>query len=251
MLGSLFEEKPPLRRLKIETRGWGCVWDGAKSAQIRHLVLTIQDLKFKPGRAEFRTLLSCAHLVASWNQGFEQYLKDLDCPYINGSRPEVLDWLLGLAVQLEFNEKPESYTASPNVTEEITVKLNPIDNLDFGSEDFIAGVNQLADILQVTRHADHLVTLQGVCALIQEKFNQEAIKDATREKKTGNPVQFDSVSFGLDIKAPNVSQAANVLRYLFIHNLRDLQTKINECIVSVQALTANPKTDTKLGKVGY
>lgn len=120
-----------------------------------------------------------------------------------------------------------------------------------GSKDFIAGVNQLADMLQVTRHPDHLITLQGVCALIQEKFNQEALKNANREKKPGNPVQFDSVNFGLDIKAPNVSQAANVLRYLFIHNLRDLQTKINECIVSVQALTANPKTDTKLGKVGY
>ena len=83
-----------------------------------------------------------------------------------------------------------------------------------------------------------------------------------------------SLDFGLDIKDPNVSQAAKALRYLFIHDMRGrmsliffnilnlifiynvfmfigLQTKINECLVQVQSLTANPKTDTKLGKVGY
>ena len=37
---------------------------------------------------------------------------------------------------------------------------------------------------------------------------------------------------------------------MYIHDLRELQTKINECIVAVQTITANPKTDTKLGKVG-
>lgn len=88
---------------------------------------------------------------------------------------------------------------------------------------------------------------------------------------------FCSFDFGLDIKRPNVSQAAKALRYLFIHDMRGitifyfvfyklllfvlylfhiattagLQTHINECIVAVQSLTANPKTDTKLGKVGY
>ena len=174
-------------------------------------------------------------------------------------------------MQLEFNEKPESYSASPKAQEQNAVNVNPLDNLDcrfkdskqkikiskmpfsfkVESEDFKVGVNQLADVLQVPKHPVHLVTLEGICCLIQEKLSEEALKEALKSKKPGNPVQFDSVNFGLDIKAPNLSQAANVLRYLFIHDLRELQTKINECLVSVQALTANPKTDTKLGKVGY
>lgn len=37
---------------------------------------------------------------------------------------------------------------------------------------------------------------------------------------------------------------------LYIQDLRELQTKANELIVACQSLTANPKTDTKLGKVG-
>ena len=47
-----------------------------------------------------------------------------------------------------------------------------------------------------------------------------------------------------------VNDAAKILRLLHIQDMRTLQTKINECIVAIQAVTANPKTDTRLGKVG-
>lgn len=40
------------------------------------------------------------------------------------------------------------------------------------------------------------------------------------------------------------------MRLLFIKDLRDLQTNVNEIIVAIQAITANPKTDSSLGKVG-
>jgi len=45
-------------------------------------------------------------------------------------------------------------------------------------------------------------------------------------------------------------EAAKILRLLHIRELRELQTLANEAIIAVQSLTANPKTDTKLGKVG-
>lgn len=47
-----------------------------------------------------------------------------------------------------------------------------------------------------------------------------------------------------------VNEAAKIIRLLQIHNLRELQTYINEAIVNVQRLSANPKTDQSLGKVG-
>ena len=47
-----------------------------------------------------------------------------------------------------------------------------------------------------------------------------------------------------------LDEAAKILRLLHISELRDLQTKINEAIVAVQAITADPKTDQRLGKVG-
>lgn len=118
------------------------------------------------------------------------------------------------------------------------------------SEDFKKGVKQLAELLQVPQHPDHEVTLDGICNLVKEKLSQDILKDAPKFQPKGNIVEFDNLNFGFDIKEPNLAHAANALRYLFIHDLRGLQTKINECLVAVQALTANPKTDTKLGKVG-
>ena len=44
---------------------------------------------------------------------------------------------------------------------------------------------------------------------------------------------------------------SKVLRLLYIDDLRKLQTAVNNVIVKAQAFTANPKTDAKLGKVGY
>lgn len=66
----------------------------------------------------------------------------------------------------------------------------------------------------------------------------------------GTPFPFQDLDLGFDINDPVLNKAAKVLRMLYIHNLRDLQTKANELIVAVQTVTANPKTDTRLGKVG-
>lgn len=55
----------------------------------------------------------------------------------------------------------------------------------------------------------------------------------------------------IDSKDPAVLHAMKVLRLAELHRLRDLQTCINECIVAMQQVTSDPKTDTKLGKVGY
>ena len=47
-----------------------------------------------------------------------------------------------------------------------------------------------------------------------------------------------------------INEAAKILRLLHIKDLRELQSQINHAIVAVQALTANPKTDSRLGKIG-
>lgn len=47
-----------------------------------------------------------------------------------------------------------------------------------------------------------------------------------------------------------VDRAAAVLRLLYIDDLRELQTQVNEVIALTQEYTANPITDARLGQVG-
>ncbi len=103
--------------------------------QFRNTIVWLEDQKIRRYKIEERELLRNT-TCDNWGQGYQQYLKDLDCPFPNGPQPEVLDWLLGLAVQLEFNEKPESYSASPKIQEQTSVKMNPLDNLDCELSDF-------------------------------------------------------------------------------------------------------------------
>lgn len=67
------------------------------------------------------------------------------------------------------------------------------------------------------------------------------------KKKRYNPTTKDC---GVLLEDKSLSEAVKVLRLLHIKELRNLQTSINELIVTVQTVTANPKTDQSLGKVG-
>ena len=91
---------------------------------------------------------------------------------MTGSPSEILDWLLGCAVRFEYGEKVEVYNKQTSDMIQLKkyvfvfkyyeyilifwrneqpkiVSNNPLDNLDFTTPEFKAGVNSLADSLQV------------------------------------------------------------------------------------------------------
>lgn len=69
----------------------------------------------------------------------------------------------------------------------------------------------------------------------------------------GSGVDFtvSQIPLGFDTGDEIINEASKVLRLLYIQDLRSLQTRINETIVSVQSLVADPRTDSKLGKIGW
>jgi RLL motif-containing protein 1 len=94
------------------------------------------------------------------------------------------------------------------------------------------------------------VTLEACSLFICKRLNAAAIQNPNSVIVRGKPYPIMETDLGLNLGDPVLNNAAKILSILYIHDLRDLQTQINEAIVSVQNLTANPKTDTKLGKVG-
>jgi len=176
---------------------------------------------------------------------------------MSGTPAEILDWLLGCAVRFEYGEKLELYNKQTRenvkhsrVEQPKVVSNNPLDNLDFSTPEFRAGVEALADSLQISKHPDHLVTLQAICKLVAARLNPKALSNPSAVIPQGEPYPYKESELGFDTGDPLVNDAAKILRLLHIQDMRTLQTKINECIVAIQAVTANPKTDTRLGKVG-
>uniref|UniRef100_A0A0V0G3U9 Putative carnitine deficiency associated protein n=1 Tax=Triatoma dimidiata TaxID=72491 RepID=A0A0V0G3U9_TRIDM len=243
-------------RRKLEALGYHSAdtFDINDFRQFRALVLWLEDQVIRHYKIEDRDDLRNIDSKL-WDSSFEKYCKDLECPIAFTEQKECLEWVVGLAVKLEYNDDKQKY--SKQVSEVIkeskssapVVKSsNPLDNLDFYSDEFRKGVNALADMLQITPHPNHMITLEAICTLIVQSL---AFENNLANSKEAKPFPIMESDLGFDMGDYILNQAAKVLRLLYIHDLRDLQTKINECIVAVQTITANPKTDTKLGKVGF
>jgi RLL motif containing protein 1 len=143
----------------------------------------------------------------------------------------------------KMKEAQLAQTSAPSVK-----SVNPFDNLDFSSPNFETGVRALAVKLSVPHHPDHLILLSAVSRVIKENLNKETLKMPIPE---GQPFPIFEGQ-GMNQNEDEIEQAARILRLLQIQSLREMQTLINETIVECQNLiTTTPRTDTRLGKVGF
>ncbi|XP_028854258.1 RNA transcription, translation and transport factor protein [Denticeps clupeoides] len=225
-------------------------FDCKDETEFRNFIVWLEDQKIRhykiEDRGDLRNIPS-----SDWPRCFENYLRDVGCPFGAQERPEAVDWLLGLAVRFEYGDNVEKYrNCSPSVaTSDPQKAADPLVNLDSNNPDFKAGVMALANLLKIQRHDDYLVMLKAIRILIQERLTPEAIAKA-HQSKEGLPVSLDKHVLGFDTGDATLNEAAKILRLLHIEELRELQTRINEAIVAVQAIIADPKTDHRLGKVG-
>lgn len=225
-------------------------FDCTDETQFRNCIVWLEDQKIRHYKIEDRGNLRNI-LSSDWPQAYQKYLQDVTCPFGVQERQEALDWLLGLAVRYEYGDNVDKYkNCEPHTSSRNSDKsVYPLINLDSSSPEFKAGVTALANILKIQRHDDYLVMLKAIRLLIQERLSPEAISKASQNRE-GVPVALDKHILGFDTGDATLNEAAQILRLLHIEELRELQTKINEAIVAVQAIIADPKTDHRLGKVG-
>lgn len=233
-------------------------WDkvnGNDQQHFRKLVLWLEDQKIRQYKVEDRKELR--NITSDqWDQAFEKYCADVACP-ITTNNLDKLEWLVDCAIRLEYEDDIKKYQnakSSKAKAKEAVVpdvkSTNPLDKLDFSSNEFKNGVNEMARLLRIPQHPNHLVTLDACNKLIRKRLNESALKNPSSVIVKGKPFPFMETNVGFDTGDKVLNDAGKILTLLYIQDLRDLQTKINEAIVSVQNVTANPKTDTKLGKVG-
>ncbi|XP_068575490.1 RNA transcription, translation and transport factor protein isoform X2 [Cebidichthys violaceus] len=224
-------------------------FDCTDETQYRNCVVWLEDQKIRHYKIEDRGNLR--NIPSSdWPEAYQKYLQDLNCPFGLQEKQEAVDWLLGLAVRYEYGDNDKYKNCEPLAASSNSDKaVDPLLNLDGNCPDFKAGVTALANILKIQRHDDYLVMLKAIRILIQERLSPEAIAKASQNRE-GVPVALDKHILGFDTGDATLNEAAQILRLLHIEELRELQTRINEAIVAVQAIIADPKTDHRLGKVG-
>ncbi|OBS59885.1 hypothetical protein A6R68_08986 [Neotoma lepida] len=150
-------------------------------------------------------------------------------------------WLLGLAVGLEYGDNAEKHKdlvqGNRKNTNNAARNAEPLIKLDTNNPDFKAGVMALVNLLQIQRHDDCLVVLKAIRILVQKCLTENAVAKANQTRE-GLPVALDKHILGFDTRDAVLNE-----------ELRGLQMKINEAVVAIQAIIANPKTDHRLGKL--
>ncbi|KAK9753443.1 RNA transcription, translation and transport factor protein [Popillia japonica] len=219
--------------------------------EFRKIVGWLEQYKIKQAPNDVATILLNIN-SNDWNKAYEKYKNNLNCPQ---NLMRELDWIAGVAIKrtysankTKFNKNAVENLKATNVPNIVTD--NPLDVLDFTTNEFVNGIKNLARILKVSPYPDPMVTLEACRKVIETKMHPAALANPKDFIIKGTPFPYHNADLGFDLGDVALNHAAKILRLLYIHDLRDLQTSANEVIVSVQNITANPKTDTKLGKVG-
>ncbi|KAH8278332.1 hypothetical protein KR026_002838, partial [Drosophila bipectinata] len=241
-----------LRKMEINNRVFLKSLDRKEFAST---ILWLEDQKIRLYTIEDREKLRNLDNPKMWEEGYLKYKADLNMPCLE-SQQEELAWILSHAVRLEFLDDPEQFASINSQQQSVQTngkqtqqKVQSIFEGKINVQDkaFIDGVRLLASKLNVPHHPNHLLQLEAVARIVHERLSPDA---RGRKPIVGTPFPFDKGNDIVSSNDPALDLPMRILRLLQIQSLRQLQTHINETIVAVQNITANPKTDTKLGKVG-
>ena len=88
------------------------------------------------------------------------------------------------------------------------------------------------------------------CVVAQERF-VTAFASASGRETARNPPKLEDMPSGVGLNGDaEVERAVAVARLLHVNDLRRLQSEVDAFLVAMQEYTADPKTDSRIGKVG-
>jgi RLL motif-containing protein 1 len=245
----------PILRLSMpamlsSTGRWSCSWRMKKFDVFRLLIGAVFSSIAYVITVLLPLIISLLRFDEDWDASYAAYLAEAGCPFELSLPPSesdllfALEWLLGRAVELEWQDfvaNPESSSLCafvPSQTFQMAPELDP---------EICDNVRALASELGVPIAADIPLLLQVCCRVIC----QLCPEDATIAESSSVAQALDALPLGFCTGDATVDRAAKVLRLLYIADLRDTQNHVNEAISRMQQYTADPKTDSRLGRVGH
>lgn len=265
-------------------------WPGAAprgEAGWRAAVAWLEDTKVR-GLPEGERGPLRAAAAPGWPAAFADYLARLECPLPGagagegargGGLPDArLGWLVSHAVMLEFQDRAPEYNAALAARQR---RGGRGAGGDAGAAPPGAGGGLAAQLArgagapEAARLAGEMAEALGgagaggeggdggaaglagrleACRKAVKRRQAAAAASAAAASGGGGAVNVESLPLGFAMAAgygaPALERAAKVLRALYIQDLRDLQTQVDRLVVQAQEYTANPKTDSSLGRTG-
>lgn len=184
--------------------------------------------------------------LPSFPDALSLYLKELEPDIgsiaVDASVPFSVSCLVDFALQLSFEDGASEYNV-------------PHDPWDGRSIPVIPGAAADAEVLsivqQLLREVDvdsgALTSEEGIKILAT--FTEERLAPGGQGENKSTAA-LETLPLGFSTSDSELDRLAKVLRVLHVRELRKLQNRINSAIAAMQEVTANPKTDSKLGKVG-
>jgi len=235
----------PFAKLMLEALGYAKeVPDPADEEALRQLVVWLEDHKIRALKKDERQHIRDTK-SPQWPTTFAGYLDELSCPVTYGpkTRAQVMEWLLAHAVSYECEDRQSDILSMQKAAEASAPTAAPPEVLkELNSKEFRTELGRIASALGVssTEPSEQARAIRSALQsrrVTPENFSADDI----------GPANFPS---GIEMGDDALDHGARILRMLFVKDLRDLQTLIDESIVEAQGFTANPRTDAKLGKVG-
>lgn len=183
-----------------------------------------------------------------FEEAFERYMISLKCPthIIKSTNMLQLQWFVIYSISLMFEEFISVERSEVREKPEIKETTKILKKLALDAEIAITDETTPKQMLQsLNNMEEHLK--KGISKAIIPK-NKESLLSSTKQNVSS--FDIEKLPLGFTTGEKELDNAATILRMLYIEDLRKLQNEVNEMLVQVQEFTANPKTDSSLGRVG-
>lgn len=233
---------------KLEALGYPEVGTASLSGQAYcKIVLWLEEEKIRYYEKHLRRVLR--DFNKGWYGHVEEYCKELNVPAEGLSEKNmtlklnVLNNLTNLAIHDIYRDKVEAGELALAAPAKAAGADGAEEKKRLGH--LMAPLNRLLECFglpQLPQDAADTDSIAALRCIHTRVCVPEQPADAT--------LDLDNLPVGLQIDDPEVKRAAAVLRLLHGIELQQLQVNINQVINELQQLTADPKTDARLGRVG-
>lgn len=159
----------------------------------------------------------------------------------SGGKLRLLNWLINAAVHDVFRDGIEEKNLS------LVFPSGAVSGFADGEQqlqDLVPELNNMLDKYKLPKLQSNAIDTDTIAAL-------QCIKTRVCQKNKGTvDLDINQLPVAVESNEPTVRNAAVVLRLLHTIEMTQLQANLSSILDDIQRITANPKTDSSLGRVG-